>query len=125
VCNPSIQEVYKRKHSTISGSKKNTNIYKVRGLKKSVDRDHSKRDLRKQSCISELVFSQSSKFHAIPSFRMHHIKQKGITLQTTLRFFRLNLLFQHAKSSTTCLGITNSTPNILKAKFHKSLATSQ
>jgi hypothetical protein len=39
VCNPSIQEVYKRKHSTISGSKKNTNIYKVRGLKKSVDRD--------------------------------------------------------------------------------------
>jgi hypothetical protein len=45
---------------------------------------------------------------------MHHIKLEGIIFQTTLKSFQLNLLFKHTSSSTTRLGITLYTPNILK-----------
>jgi len=50
---------------------------------------------------------------------MHHIRQERITFQITFKSFGLNLIFQHAWSSTTWLGIIQSTPNILKTKIYK------
>jgi hypothetical protein len=51
---------------------------KLEILRRTLTEIHSKSDLRKHICSSELVFSQSSKLQAFPSFQMHHLKQGGI-----------------------------------------------
>jgi hypothetical protein len=80
---------------------------------------HSKSDLRKQSCSSKLVFSQSSKLQAYGiSLQLHHIKQEGITFHTMFKSFWQNLPFQHAKSSTTLLQTSETPDSTTLLQYH-------
>ena len=75
---------------------------------------------------------KSSMFHSLPSkvlaflsLHKHHNTPCGIASQI-IRFLCLpNLPFQHAKTSTTLLGITHCIPNKLKTMVHNSLAKLQ
>jgi hypothetical protein len=125
-------------HLKYTGSKQDKNTHQDqewgRRAHKSTNSDiergaltefHSKSDSRNHNCSFELVFSQSSKLQAFISLQMNHIEWEGITFQIMLKSFWHSLPFQHAKSSTTHLGITHSTPNIWKTKFYNSFTISQ
>ena len=68
---------------------------------------------------SSMFRSLPSKVLAFISLHKHHNTECGIASRI-IRFLCLpNLPFQHAKTSTTLLGITHCIPNKLKTRVHK------
>jgi hypothetical protein len=97
-------EKYPKKSRT---RKKSTKICKARDKGKGISRDPLEKGFKKKTKTNKFVDLSLS----IHFYSMHHIKE-GIAFQTISISFQPSLRFQHAMRSTTCLGITYSTPNI-------------
>ena len=74
---------------------------------------------------SKVVRSHLSKLFAFLSLQMHCIKQWGMALYISQLQWHPKLPCQQARSLTTFLSITHSTPNSLKINPHNSLPRGQ
>ena len=79
--------------------------------KEGKTKHHSRRVARKKDLNSRMDRSRSSKLLEFHSLQIHHIKQCGTILQTTILRCRLKLQDQQSNKSATLCGITQQIPN--------------